>query len=95
MTLNKHGNHKRILPIDKIAAKFEKHQKLHDFEVDELFKDIPHNRDKTIVFCRFQCLLQIFHCFLVSSKVVYDFLCWVIYNFLLFSITVLDFLFPQ
>lgn len=40
--LNKHGNYKRILPIDKIAAKFEKHQKLHDFEVDELFKDIPH-----------------------------------------------------
>jgi len=44
VTLNKHGNHKRILPIDKIEAKFEKHQKLHDFEVDELFKDVKHRK---------------------------------------------------
>ena len=44
MTLNKHGNHKRILPIDKIADKFEKHQKLYDFEVDELYKDTPHKK---------------------------------------------------
>lgn len=42
MRINIHGNYKRILPIEKIAQKFELHQKLHNFEVDELYKDVKH-----------------------------------------------------
>ena len=34
---NKFGNYKRLLSLDKLKMRFELHQKLHDFEVDQLF----------------------------------------------------------
>jgi len=42
--LNKHGNYKRLLKIDEIKNRFNLNRKLHDFEVDELFKDIKHRK---------------------------------------------------
>ena len=34
---NQFGNYKRLLTLDKIKLRFQLHQKLHDFEVDQLF----------------------------------------------------------
>ena len=34
---NQFGNYKRLLSMDKIKERFELHQKLHNFEVDQLF----------------------------------------------------------
>ncbi len=42
--LNKYGNYKRLLKIDEIRNRFNLHRKLHDFEVDELFKDVKHRK---------------------------------------------------
>jgi hypothetical protein len=39
---NQFGNYKRLLTLDKIKLRFQLHQKLHDFEVDQLFEDIKH-----------------------------------------------------
>ena len=40
--VNKFGNYKRLLTLDKIKLRFQLHQKLHDFEVDQLFEDVKH-----------------------------------------------------
>lgn len=39
MKTNKFGNYKRTLSLDAIRNRFELHQKLHDFEVDQLFTE--------------------------------------------------------
>jgi len=39
MKTNKHGNYKRVLDLDAIADRFNRHQKLHDFEVENLFTE--------------------------------------------------------
>ena len=39
---NQFGNYKRLLTLDKIKLRFQLHQKLHDFEVDQLFEDVKH-----------------------------------------------------
>ena len=44
MKVNKYGNYKRQLKIEEIEQRFNLHRKLHDFEVDELFKNIRHRK---------------------------------------------------
>ena len=41
---NQFGNYKRLLSLDKIKLRFGLHQKLHDFEVDQLFSEIRHKK---------------------------------------------------
>ena len=41
---NQFGNYKRLLSLDKIKLRFGLHQKLHDFEVDQLFSDVRHKK---------------------------------------------------
>ena len=40
--LNKYGNYKRVLKVPQLQERFRRHQMLHDFEVDELFKGVKH-----------------------------------------------------